>query len=70
MEDVAHDDVKYYIRNGECDFNSINVVNNDFDMTDLARKYIKERNDIVSKPYTNYCCIFFVVAKTENISNI
>ena len=35
-----------------------NVVKNDFDMTDLARKYIKERNDKVSKPYTNYCCIF------------
>ena len=73
MVEVAHDDVKDYIRNGECTFKSINVVNNDFDMTDLARKYIKERNDTVSEPYTKYCCSFvnfFLLLKRINISNI
>ena len=58
MKELAKDDIKYYIRNGECGFKSINVVKNDFNMTDLARKYIKERNDIVSEPYTNYFCLY------------
>ena len=58
MEEVAQNDIKYHIRNGECAFKSINVVKNDYDITELSRKYIKERNDKVSKSYTNYCCIF------------
>ena len=69
MEEVAHDDIKYYIRNGECTFKSINVVKNDFNMIDLARKYIKERNDIVSKPYTKYVYFLYFLdsfSKTES----
>ena len=60
MEEVAQNDIKYHIRNGECAFKSINVVKNDFDITELARIYIKERNDKVSKSYTNYCCILLM----------